>query len=99
LSKISVRSRSGNIELALPEKAGFALSASTEHGEIENEFGGALSERAQGSGAKLDGSIGSGPELSVTTDRGTITVRKSTADEDATKTSEPDGKPEKGQEI
>ncbi|MCU1293910.1 MAG: hypothetical protein JWP08_2760 [Bryobacterales bacterium] len=99
LSKISVRSRSGNIELALPEKAGFALSASTEHGEIENEFGGALSQRAQGSGAKLDGSIGSGPELSVTTDRGTITVRKSTADEDATKTSEPDGKPEKGQEI
>jgi DUF4097 and DUF4098 domain-containing protein YvlB len=100
LSKISVHSRSGNIELALPEKAGFALSASTDHGEIENEFGGGLSERAQGQGAKLDGAIGSGPDLSVTTDRGTITVRKSTADEDATKASDrSDGESAKGQEI
>ncbi len=88
LSRMLVRSRSGDIELALPEKAGFALAASTDHGEIENEFGGGLNAHEQGSGAKLDGSIGNGPDLNVTTDRGTITVRKSTADENATHTAE-----------
>lgn len=100
LSKISVRARSGNIELALPEKALFALSASTDHGEIENEFGGGLNEHQEGGGAKLDGSIGSGPDLTVTTDRGTITLRKSTADEDATKAPEkPAADSGKDQEI
>ena len=100
LSKITVRARSGNIELALPAHAGFVLSASTDHGEIENEFGGGLSARDQGSGAKLDGTVGSGPDLSVTTDRGTITVRKSTADEDATKAPErPDSEAGDDQKI
>lgn len=100
LSRMVVRARSGDIELALPANAGFVLSASTDHGEIENDFGDRLSAHEQGSGAKLDGSVGSGPDVSVTTDRGTITVRKSTADEDATKASEkPQEKVRGAQEI
>lgn len=80
LGKIVVHTRSGNIELALPQSASFALSASTDHGEIDNEFGEALKERTEGRGARLEGSVGTGPDVNLTTDRGSITVRKATAE-------------------
>ena len=80
LGKMMVHTRSGNIELALPQSATFALTASTDHGEIENEFGEALKQRTQGRGARLEGAIGAGPDLTLTTDRGSITVRKSGGD-------------------
>jgi DUF4097 and DUF4098 domain-containing protein YvlB len=88
LGKIVVHTRSGNIELALPQSASFALSASTDHGEIDNEFGEVLKERVEGRGARLEGSIGSGPQVNLTTDRGSITVRKASAEPSTTKASE-----------
>ena len=86
LGKMIVHTRSGNIELALPQSAAFALTAATNHGEVDNQFGDALKERAEGRGARLEGSIGSGPDVNLQTDRGTITVRKANA-EDSTSTS------------
>ncbi len=80
LGKMVVHTRSGNIELALPQTASFALTASTDHGEIDNEFGEALKERAEGRGARLEGAVGSGPDLSLVTDRGSITVRKASGE-------------------
>jgi DUF4097 and DUF4098 domain-containing protein YvlB len=80
LGRMVVHTRSGNIELALPQSATFALTASTDRGEIENEFGEALKQRTQGHGARLEGAIGSGPDLTLTTDRGSITVRKSSGE-------------------
>lgn len=80
LANMNVHTRSGNIELSLPAAAGFAISATTGHGEIDNEFGDALKERTEGRGARLEGSIGSGPELKLATDRGSITIRKTTAE-------------------
>ncbi|MBV9302254.1 MAG: DUF4097 family beta strand repeat protein [Acidobacteriaceae bacterium] len=88
LAKMMVHTRSGNIEVALPETATFALTASTDHGEIENEFGEALKQHAQGPGARLEGAIGTGPELTLTTDRGSITVRKSSGEEPEAKESD-----------
>ncbi len=85
LGKIVVHTRSGNIELALPQTASFALSASTDHGEIDNEFGEALKQRTEGRGARLEGSVGTGPDVNLTTDRGSITVRKATAEAAADK--------------
>jgi DUF4097 and DUF4098 domain-containing protein YvlB len=76
LGKIAVHSTSGNIELALPAAAKFALNASTERGEIENDFGDSLKESSQGRGAKLEGSVGSGPDVDLVTNHGTITIRK-----------------------
>lgn len=81
LGKISVRTRSGNIELALPQAAAFEMTANTEHGDIDNEFGDALKETAEGRGAKLQGAIGSGPGVNLTTHRGKITVRKTSTSE------------------
>ncbi len=76
LSKISVHDRAGNIELALPPGAAFALSATTDHGQVENDFGDTLKEQTAGRGARLEGSVGAGPNVDLVTGRGTITVRK-----------------------
>jgi DUF4097 and DUF4098 domain-containing protein YvlB len=76
LGRIAVHSTSGNIELAMPQASKFALSASTARGEIENDFGDPLKESSEGRGAKLEGSVGGGPDVDLTTNHGTITVRK-----------------------
>lgn len=80
LGRMSIRTRSGNIEVALPGTANFALNANTDRGEIDNEFGDQLREETQGKGARLQGTVGDGPAVELTTGRGTITVRKSTAE-------------------
>jgi DUF4097 and DUF4098 domain-containing protein YvlB len=77
LGKIAVRAGSGNIEFAIPVAATFALTATTDHGEIDNQFGDTLKEQSSGRGARLEGSVGSGPNIDLTTGRGSITVRKS----------------------
>lgn len=79
LASITAHTRSGNIELTLPQTATFAIVATTGHGEIENEFGESLREHTAGHGAQLEGSVGSGPELKLATDRGSISLRKSSA--------------------
>jgi DUF4097 and DUF4098 domain-containing protein YvlB len=79
LGKMNIRTRSGNIEFALPDAAKFALYANTDHGEIDNEYGDGLTQEMQGRGARLQGTVGGGPDLVLNTGRGTITVRKTTA--------------------
>jgi DUF4097 and DUF4098 domain-containing protein YvlB len=79
LAKMNVRTRSGNIEIAVPESAKFELKAATDHGDIENEFGEPLKQVSYGNGAKLEGMVGTGPNLSLVTERGTVTVRKASA--------------------
>jgi DUF4097 and DUF4098 domain-containing protein YvlB len=81
IGKMSVRTRSGNIEVALPQTAAFVITAKTERGDISNEFGDALKEMAEGRGAKLEGSVGSGPDINFQTQRGKITIRKTSASE------------------
>jgi DUF4097 and DUF4098 domain-containing protein YvlB len=80
LAGMNVHTHSGNIEVSLPQSAGFAITATTAHGEIDNEFGESLKERTEGRGARLEGSTGAGPELKLTTDRGSITIRKTTVE-------------------
>jgi DUF4097 and DUF4098 domain-containing protein YvlB len=83
MGRMVVHARSGNIELAVPASAHFALSADTENGEIDNQFGDGLKESTEGRGARLEGSIGSGPDVNLITQRGSITVRKATGEEAA----------------
>ena len=83
LGRITAHARSGNIELALPPAASFALNAGTENGEIDNQFGDSLKETSAGRGAHLEGSVGNGPDVSLVTQHGSITVRKATGEESA----------------
>lgn len=77
LSRMVVHTRSGNIELTLPPAANFDLNASTDSGDIDNEFGDELKEHSEGHGSRLQGAVGAGPGLVIVTERGSITVRKS----------------------
>ncbi len=75
--KITVRCKnSGNIELVLPPPAKFDLVASTERGEITNDWGDALKTEQDGRSASLKGKVGAGPAIALNTSRGSVTVRK-----------------------
>ncbi len=78
LGKITVHAGSGNIDLAVPQAATFALTATTDRGEVENDYGDGLKEQTSGRGARLEGSVGAGPSVDLVTGRGSITVRKAT---------------------
>jgi DUF4097 and DUF4098 domain-containing protein YvlB len=76
LSGMTVRTRSGNIDLTLPASATFALTAVADRGEVQNEFSDVLQKRSGGRGARLEGNIGTGPQLNLLTGSGNITIRK-----------------------
>lgn len=76
LAAIQVRTRTGDVELYLPEKAAFQLDARTARGSIENNFGAGLKQQSEGQGAALKGATGAGPLIRVETSRGRIVVAK-----------------------
>jgi hypothetical protein len=79
LAKMDVRSRSGHIELALPQGSKFDLTATSSRGSVDNEFGEPLKLEPTGRrGATLRGSNG-GPSVNISTDNGQVTVRSSSA--------------------
>jgi hypothetical protein len=80
LARMDVHTRSGNITLALPKDARFALTASTGMGEIVNQFGSPLVLDEARRNATLRGSNG-GPEVKLRADRGEITVREALPNE------------------
>ncbi|HTB20201.1 MAG TPA: DUF4097 family beta strand repeat-containing protein [Bryobacteraceae bacterium] len=79
--RMDVHTRSGDIELALPPGAKFDLKASTDHGDASNDYGEPLHENASNHGAIIAGNTGAGPQMRLETGRGTVTVRKASADE------------------
>jgi DUF4097 and DUF4098 domain-containing protein YvlB len=83
LARIDARSRSGNIEVAIPEKASFSLEAVTERGEAHNAFGPAVTVVSEGPSASMKGGVGDGPLVRLSTRRGSIAVRKSEGQQEA----------------
>jgi hypothetical protein len=78
---MDIRTRSGDIDFAVPDKARLDLSATTNHGEINNDFGSQFTGDSSGRGASLKGSIGQGPRVVLATNRGSVTVRKASGSE------------------
>ena len=76
LAKIDARCRSGNIELSLPESAKFDLRATTSRGEAQNDYGSPLQVETEGRLVSLKGTVGKGPSITMSTDRGRVTVKK-----------------------
>ncbi len=74
--RIDAHSHNGDIVLTLPEKAGFQLHGSTGLGDVENDFGGPLQTHSSGRAAEIDGRTGNGPQITLTTDRGTVSVKR-----------------------
>src|SRR6185295_1907350 len=83
LSKMDVRSRTGHIELALPQTAKFDLTATSSRGSVDNEFGAPLKLEPTGRrGSTLRGSNG-GPAVNISTENGQIVVRSASATDSA----------------
>ena len=80
-ARIDVRTASGEIDLALPEGAKFAIEARASRGEVSNDWGPPFQEQSEGRGASLSGKNGAGPEIVARTNRGSITLRKAGAPE------------------
>lgn len=76
LSQVDVRVDSGSIDVALPEGAKFTLNAEARRGTVSNDFDPKFVETAIERGAKLSGTLGGGPTVKLTTDRGEVTIRK-----------------------
>ena len=83
LAKMDVRSRTGHIELALPQSAKFDLTATSSRGSVDNEFGEPLKLQPTGRrGATLRGSNG-GPSVNISTESGQVVVRPASATDNA----------------
>jgi DUF4097 and DUF4098 domain-containing protein YvlB len=76
LPRIDARSGSGQIELVIPEKAGFQLEATAQRGEAINDFGPPIESQIEGHTATLKGAVGNGPMIRITAEHGTVSVRK-----------------------
>lgn len=84
LARIEARSRSGQISLALPEKAAFQLVATTDHGDAVNDFGAPIQKETDGRSSSLKGVVGEGPRIHMVTERGTVSVRKAGSEPEET---------------
>lgn len=73
---VEVEVRKGEIELALPEKSGFRIDASSRHGGVESEFTGpALKVNQEGDSPSITGTHGlGGPNIRLTNSYGTISL-------------------------
>jgi DUF4097 and DUF4098 domain-containing protein YvlB len=70
---ITARTRSGNVNISLPASAAFEMEGRTERGEIESFFD-ELKITEDGRGAKISGSKGKGPKITLETERGELGV-------------------------
>jgi hypothetical protein len=76
LPRIEARSTAGTISLVLPENAPFELEATAVRGSAINDFGPQIEKRVQGRSSTLTGRVGNGPSIHLTTDRGSVFIRK-----------------------
>ena len=79
LPKMDVHTHNGDITVALPANAQFQMEGSTSQGDVDNEYGAGLQTHSDGRAATIRGSVGNGPLVTVGTDRGMLTVKKSGA--------------------
>lgn len=82
--KIEVHTRSGDVDLALQAATRFDLKASTDRGEVHNDYGSPLTVDEAHRGATISGVSGGGPQVRLETGRGAVTVRKASAEDAVT---------------
>lgn len=99
IPRMDVRVQSGDLELAFPPTGKFDLKASTDHGEVHNEYGNGLNVQESDPGGSIAGGSAGAPEIRAITDRGTVTVRKTTGDETSMSFSEMPSPPPKRPKV
>jgi DUF4097 and DUF4098 domain-containing protein YvlB len=78
--EVEITNDSGGIDVSLPSKSGFEISASSHSGHIENDFEApTLKAVDEHNVSKLEGQYGPhGPKITLATSYGSISLRKST---------------------
>jgi len=79
LGSIQVENRKGDIQLYLPDKAGFQVDARARNGEVETDFD-QVKVNSSNDQAVATGTVGGGgPHVVVNNEHGTIEIRKASA--------------------
>jgi hypothetical protein len=79
LGSVQLENRSGDIQLYVPDKAGFQLDARARNGEIESDFD-AVKINSSNDDASAAGTVnGGGPHVVVNNEHGSIEIRKGSA--------------------
>ncbi len=74
--EISISNESGEVELTLPSKSNFQISATSKGGDVDSDFDG--SSDTDGDTPRFNAKIGTGvPKITITTTFGTVHIRKS----------------------
>jgi DUF4097 and DUF4098 domain-containing protein YvlB len=74
--EILITNESGGVDLTLPDKSNFQISASSRGGDVQSDFEG--SSDSGGDIPRFNAKIGTGvPKIQITTTYGTITLHKS----------------------
>ena len=93
LGAMQVENRKGDIQIYLPDKAGFQMDARARDGEVNTDFS-ALKVNNGDNLASASGTVGSGgPHLVISDEHGTIEIRKGSAVAEAPEPPEPPAPP------
>lgn len=76
LGSVQVENRRGDIQIYVPDKAGFQLDARAHNGEIQSDFSELKVDDANDQATATGAVGGGGPRLVVTNEHGTIEIRK-----------------------
>jgi DUF4097 and DUF4098 domain-containing protein YvlB len=83
IGSVQVDNRKGDIQIYLPDKAGFQVDARSRNGEVQTDFDQLKIDNSNDQGVAT-GTVGSGgPHLVVNNEHGTIEIRKASAAADA----------------
>jgi DUF4097 and DUF4098 domain-containing protein YvlB len=76
LGAIQIDNRKGDVQLVVPEKAGFQADLKTRNGDISSDFSG-LNVKTERNDSTATGNVGSGgPKVQVSNEHGNIEIRK-----------------------
>ena len=76
LARLQAKLRSGDVNLVMPESAGFSIKAATKSGEISNGLGTGFKVDSDGRRETLQGATGNGPQIDIEVKRGLISARR-----------------------
>ncbi|OLE57092.1 MAG: hypothetical protein AUG13_05690 [Chloroflexi bacterium 13_1_20CM_2_59_7] len=79
LGSMQVENRRGDIQIYVPDKAGFQLEAKARGGEVESDFGELKINNANDQATATGTVGGGGPHLVINNEHGTIEIRKGSA--------------------
>jgi DUF4097 and DUF4098 domain-containing protein YvlB len=76
LGSVQVENRKGDVQIYVPDKAGFQVDARSRGGDVETDFDGLKVDNREDQATATGTVGGGGPHLVVTNEHGTIEIRK-----------------------